>query len=536
MRRASGPSAGGFWPGVVAGIGTTIVLFAWRLATGIPMPQEALAERLVRLLPDAVFTLLLAELQHLAKPAGFATAVGLTLIGFGLGAMIYGRAVRASRRPFLLLAFIAAAATWAVLAYVVMPIIQGGLLGEPLSTTVSARAPSLVLGSAVYGLLLACLYRREQSRVTVGRPALVPPYRAVPAARVAESQLLAGWISRRDLLRRTALILLVVAAASRLGTSARAIGVQAAAAAAGVSAVSSRVYRLIRGMPPEVTSNSRFYQVSKNYPFDPTVRVAEWSLGVTGLVVTPLKFSYAELIKAAPPAERYQTLECVGNPVGGDLIGNARWKGLRVRDILNRARVRPEATAVVWHSADGYSESVPLAVAMDPEALLAYEMNGRPLPRQHGAPVRVLLLNRYGMKQPKWLTGIEVADATFIGRWERQRLHNPAIVKTGSAFRAETNDGGAVLLGGWAFAGRRGIAKVEISPDGGATWFPATVKEALGENCWQFWSAAWTRPAPGEYTLAVRAVDGTGALQAGRRRRMPDGAEGYHEVRVRIPG
>jgi DMSO/TMAO reductase YedYZ molybdopterin-dependent catalytic subunit len=304
-----------------------------------------------------------------------------------------------------------------------------------------------------------------------------------------------------------------------------------ATAAAGAAAAASAAFRLIRGMPPEVTPNGRFYQVSKNYPFDPMVDTATWSLQVKGLVAKPLTLSYAEFVRSGPPVERYQTLECISNEVGGDLIGNARWKGVRVRDILAPAQIRPEATAIVWRSADGYFESVPLAVALDPESLLAYEMNGEPLPQKHGAPVRVLLLNRYGTKQPKWLTGIEAANADVAGYWEYQRFSKQAIVKTSSAFSVEMRDGGVVRLGGWAFAGRRGISGVELSADGGATWFPAAVKQALAVNTWQFWSADWKPPAPGEYALKVRAVDGRGALQRGARRRLPDGAEGYHEVR-----
>jgi DMSO/TMAO reductase YedYZ molybdopterin-dependent catalytic subunit len=289
-------------------------------------------------------------------------------------------------------------------------------------------------------------------------------------------------------------------------------------------------------MPPEVTPNSRFYQVSKNYPFDPAVDVATWSLEITGLVATPIRFSYAQFVTTAAAVERYQTLECVTNPVGGDLIGNAQWKGVRVRDILALAQPGRDAAAVLWRSADGYSESVPLSVAMDPEALLAFEMNGRPLPRQHGAPVRVLLPNRYGMKQPKWLTGIDVVSTASLRRWERQRFENPAIVKTHSAFLAEAQDNGSVQLGGWAYAGHRGVAAVEVSTDGGRTWFGAATKPPLGESCWQFWSVEWASPGPGEYVLAVRARDATGALQPERRRRTPNGAEGYHEVRIRVLG
>jgi len=241
-------------------------------------------------------------------------------------------------------------------------------------------------------------------------------------------------------------------------------------------------------------------------------------------------------VAAAPAVEQYQTLECISNEVGGDLIGNARWTGVRVRDILRLAGVRPEARTIIWRSADGYSEAVSIDVAMDAAALLAFGMNGAPLPPQHGAPVRVLLPNRYGMKQPKWLISIVVAGREVDGDHARRGWSTQAVVKPASAFvaaaRAESG-GDAVWLGGWAFAGSRGVARVELSDDGGTSWTPAAVKESLGANCWQFWQATWTPRAPGEYRLLVRALDGAGELQPARFRRAPDGAEGYHEIRVR---
>ncbi|HLW47339.1 MAG TPA: molybdopterin-dependent oxidoreductase [bacterium] len=536
MRRADGE--GGFWTGVLAGAGATLVLFVSRAAWGIPMPQEALGERIVRMLPDAVFTLLLAELQHLAKPAGFALAVALSLAGFGAGGALYACVAGRSRRPVPFLGLVAAAGTWLVLADIVLPLLEGGTLGEPLTIVVPA-GPWLAIASAVYGLLLAYLrappHAPDQARSQ-------HPTRAVVEASMSRSDRArfpaasGGTFGRRGLLRRSGLALVLASLASRVGTGSPPRRPRQAAVPSGARGAAPQPFHLIRGMPGEVTPSARFFQVSKNFPFDPVVDVAAWSLAITGRVATPLRLSYAQFVAAAAPVERYQTLECVGNPVGGDLIGTARWKGVRVRDLLSLAGVRDSATAIVWRSADGYSESVPLSVAMDPESLLAYAMNGRPLPRQHGAPVRVLLPNRYGMKQPKWLTAVEVAEAGSLGRWERLRFTNPAIVKISSACLAETQRVGTVQLGGWAFAGRRGIANVEISADGGATWLAAAVKPALGESCWQFWSAEWTPPGPGEYLVTVRARDGTGTLQPGRRRRMPDGAEGYYELPVRVRG
>ncbi|HLY21777.1 MAG TPA: molybdopterin-dependent oxidoreductase [bacterium] len=523
----AGGSAHGFGTGAAAGAAATLVLFAFRFATGSPTPVEALAERLVRLLPYPVFAFILAALQHFAKPLGFVIAVATSLIGFGVGGMLYVRAVGETRwpRPFLGLA--AAAVTWVSLTYIVLPIIEGQVLGVPLTTVISAPALPMAIGSLVYGFFLATLNRPK--------PVGIRTDRRISGLETAALRAM----SRRDLFRRSALILLVAAAASRLGLRSEVVGARVAAVASGAAAVASAVLRLIKGMPPEVTPNGRFYQVSKNYPFDPTVDVAKWSLQVKGLVAKPLTLPYAEFVRSAPSVERYQTLECISNEVGGDLIGNARWKGIRVRDILALTEIRPGSTAIVWHSADGYFESVPLAVALDPESLLAYEMNGAPLPQQHGAPVRVLLPNRYGTKQPKWLTGIEAANSEVTGYWEHwqhQRFGTQAIVKTSSAFSVEVTDGGVVRFGGWAFAGSRGIARVELSADRGETWFQAAVKDGLAANTWQFWSAEWTPPAPGEYALQVRAVDGSGMMQRGSLRRLPDGAEGYHEIRLHVGG
>lgn len=534
MRPEGGRYSDGFLLGVAAGGGATLVMFTCRLASGIPMPQEALAERIALLLPSPIFALLVGELQHWAKPLAFTAAIGTMLIGFGLGGAVSTEVVRVTHQSRLALGVAAALATWGFLAYVFWPLVSGGVLGEPISTAASAPLLPVAVASLTYGSLLAGLFRNANGASRT-RPPASPRTAIGPAFRSGDSSVRFPSLGRRILLRAT-LMALVAGAVSRVGTLADAAHSRAADAASGAAAATSRAFRLIRGMPAEVTPNRTFYRVSKNFPFDPAVRIADWSFEITGHVATPRKWSYPEFVAAASPVERFQTLECVTNEVGGDLIGNARWKGLRARDILGLSMVRPGATAVIWRCADGYIEAVPLAVAMDVGSLLAYEMNGRPLPPEHGAPVRVLLPNRYGMKQPKWLTGIHVADPSSVSRWERRRLDNPATVKIHSAFRVRAQDGAVVELGGWAFAGARGIVGVEISADGGTTWFPAVLKDALGNNCWQFWSAEWRPRAPGNYALWVRAIDGNKALQPGHRRRMPDGAEGYHEVLIRVSG
>jgi DMSO/TMAO reductase YedYZ molybdopterin-dependent catalytic subunit len=531
MERKRGLWASGFGPGVIAGVAVTLVLFAYRVATGMPTPQEALAERMVRLLPYQAFALILATLQHTAKPLGFVMAVLTSLVGFGIGGVVYARMAEKARYPRLMLGLGAGAITWIFLVFVFLPIIQGGFLGVPLTTVVSDPALPLALGSLVYGFLLAGLERRPGPARTQD----APPASGTPAAVRTEPSVKSQPTSRRDFVRLATLLLLGAAAAS--------VGIWKEAAVTRGAALASWAVRLVTGkssseneMPPEVTPNGRFYRISKNYPFDPRVDVGKWTLRVAGLVTRPLTLSYAEFLKAAPSVERYHTLECIANEVGGDLISNARWTGIPMKDVLTLAGLQAGAKTVVMRSADNYAESVPLEVALDPTTLLAYKMNGAPLPQDHGAPVRVLIANRYGMKQPKWLTRLEVVNPEFTGYWGQQGRSIAGIVKTNSGFSLEARDGAIVGLGGWAFAGSRGISKVEISADGGKTWWPAALKEALGENCWQFWATKWTPPAPGEYTLKVRAIDGKGVMQPGVRKRLPDGAEGYHEVLIHFAG
>jgi DMSO/TMAO reductase YedYZ molybdopterin-dependent catalytic subunit len=510
--------AGGFWAGVLGGVLVALVLFAYRFATGMPTLQEALAERMIRLLPYQVFAEILAHLQHLAKPLGLILSVLATLIGFGLGGVLYVWATRRATWAPLWRGLAAAAITWLFLTFVFLPFIQGSALGAPLTTTVSSPWLPMALASLVYGLALAVLSGRSPT-VTEERRGMT----SVAAPRET--------VSRRDLLRRSALVVLAATAGTRLVNWGHLAATQIAAAA-------QAAFRLLKGMPLEVTPTGQFYVVSKNF-FDPTVDVAHWSLKVSGEVNTELKLSLDEFIKAAPAVERYQTLECISNEVGGDLISTAKWKGVRMKDVLTQAGVKQTARSVVLRSTDGYTESLPLEVAMDPESLLAYEMNGERLSQKHGAPVRVLILNRYGMKQPKWLVALELSDKDYTsvrGYWELQGWSIEAIVKTNSAFRVETLEGSALMLGGWAFAGNRGISKVEFSPDDGKTWLPAALKEPpLGLNCWQFWSAEWKPPAPGDYAVKVRATDGKGQLQpAEATPTLPDGVQGYHTVKVHV--
>jgi DMSO/TMAO reductase YedYZ molybdopterin-dependent catalytic subunit len=294
----------------------------------------------------------------------------------------------------------------------------------------------------------------------------------------------------------------------------------------------------VPGLSPEITPNERFYVVSKNFFRDPEINETSWRLEVGGFVQHPLTFTL-EQIKALPQTAQYFTLQCISNEVGGDLMGNAHWRGVSLQEVLERAGLRAGAVDIVLHSADGYTDSIPLAKAMQKDTVLAYEMNGDVLPRNHGFPVRLLVPDIYGMKNVKWVTKIEVVEYDFKGYWMQRGWSDVATMNTTSRIDVPRNRSflraGPNLIGGVAVAGQRGIGQVEVSTDGGITWDVATVKAPLGPNSWSLWLYRWEAPddAVAERKILVRATDDTGALQTSVvRETIPDGATGYHTIAV----
>jgi DMSO/TMAO reductase YedYZ molybdopterin-dependent catalytic subunit len=291
----------------------------------------------------------------------------------------------------------------------------------------------------------------------------------------------------------------------------------------------------IAGLSQEVTPNEAFYVVDEEI-IDPDIDPATWRLSVGGHVRRAFDLSYARLL-SLPAVERYQTLECISNEVGGNLISTAKWVGVPLPDVLNRAGVQSDAREVVFTAAGGYSDSLSIEQAMDPSTLIAVGMNDHVLPRAHGFPARLLSIGTYGMKNPKWLTGIEVIDHSYMGYWEQRGWSRRALVKTES--RIDTPPSGAAVRGavdvaGFAFSGSRGISRVEVSTDGGRSWSLAHVKRPLSPVTWRLWVYRWMASGRGESTVLVRAYDGKGVVQSSRfAPPHPDGASGYHAIRVR---
>ena len=291
----------------------------------------------------------------------------------------------------------------------------------------------------------------------------------------------------------------------------------------------------IEGLTPEVTSNEAHYVVDEEI-LDPVIEPTEWVLSISGVVDREERVDYNELIRMEA-VERYQTLMCISNEVGGDLISTAKWTGVPLRSVLERAGIGSGAAEVVFRAAGGYSDSLPIDQAMDESTLLAIGMNGHVLPRAHGFPARVLSTGTYGYKNPKWLTEIEVVDRPYAGFWQQRGWDKEGLIRTMS--RIDVPKRGAVdspvTIAGIAFASDRGVSKVEVSTDGGGSWEEARVKTGLSELSWRLWLLEWEPPAPGEYELMVRAFDGDGTVQISRHASpFPEGSTGYHSVTVEV--
>ena len=295
----------------------------------------------------------------------------------------------------------------------------------------------------------------------------------------------------------------------------------------------------VDGVAPFVTPNADFYRIDTALRV-PQIDPATWSLRVHGLVEREVELSFDELV-GSDLVERWTTMTCVSNVVGGDLVGNARWLGLPIAALLARAGVRAGADMVLSTSVDGFTASTPLEALADPGrgAILAVGMNGDPLPVEHGFPVRMVIPGLYGyVSATKWVVDLEVtrfADATAY--WTDRGWSARGPIKTAS--RIDVPEGfarvpaGTVAVAGSAWAQTRGISAVEVQVDDGP-WEAADLGETPNPDTWVQWSWAWSA-TEGQHTLRVRAVDGDGEVQTGERvDTVPDGATGHHSVVVTV--
>ncbi|WP_132059407.1 molybdopterin-dependent oxidoreductase [Halorussus amylolyticus] len=280
----------------------------------------------------------------------------------------------------------------------------------------------------------------------------------------------------------------------------------------------------VSGIEPLVSQ--QFYQVDIN-GVDPSIDADSWSLRVTGAVEDERDFDYDDLT-GMESEHRFVTLRCVGEPLNGKKMDNALWTGVAVTDLLGDL---PEECCVMARAVDDYFQEFPLSALED--AFLAYEMNGRPLPRGHGHPVRLLVPGHWGEINVKWITELEVLEQEVEGYWEERGWNGTGPVETVAKLHAVNHlEDGRVQVGGHAYAGTRGIETVEVSTDGGETWTDAHLSDELpGDDVWRQWEH--TYEPSGAHEVVVRATDSEGTLQPREERdAFPNGATGWVTERV----
>lgn len=282
--------------------------------------------------------------------------------------------------------------------------------------------------------------------------------------------------------------------------------------------VHGQLFGLFRGKGQEtvpITPNDDFYVTS--YDLTPTIELDQWTLDIGGMVDNPFKLSFEDLLKR-PQTRLISTLECIGNTVGGFSIGTAEWEGVKLNHLLDEAGFHPNAIDLLLRGDDGYSDSFPLSRALEEDVLLATKMNGVPLPPDHGYPTRVIVPGIYGMKNVKWLTGLELVSYDYKGHWQQQSWSDTAFVKLSSRIDLpgdrELITTPKYTMKGIAFNGRNQIQKIEISTDGGKTWKEGKLGLKLSPLTWTPWTYHWSIPQSGEYTIMARATNEQDLQQA----------------------
>ena len=292
------------------------------------------------------------------------------------------------------------------------------------------------------------------------------------------------------------------------------------------------------GLTPYLVPNADFYRIDTALTV-PQIAPDDWTVRITGMVDHEIELTYADIQERAQ-VEEIVTLTCVSNEVGGDLVGNARWQGILLADLLQEAGPQDGAEQVVGVSVDGFTAGFPLEVALDGRpAMIAIGMNGEPLPVVHGFPARLVIPGLYGyVSATKWLSEIRLTTWDgFDGYWIPRGWSKEGPIKTES--RIDVPRGGSSLtagtnaIAGVAWAPTRGIDKVEVQIDD-AEWREARLGDETTDLSWRQWVVEWDAPT-GDHQIRVRATDGEGDTQTDEiAPPAPSGATGWHTISVTV--
>jgi hypothetical protein len=515
----------GLVAGLLGGIVMTTVMLLLA-ALGVATPLVIIGDRLSVFIPPGPFLSLMGKVggyNHL-KQLGVGSTIAGQLVVSAIGGVIFGLLAR--RNPARV------SAMWTISIFVLLPIVAGAIALWPVLGTSYIGLPIDVARLVTLIGFALCVSFFERALVVGFRfltTRKIPPSPRLRRAGANEEHEFTPAIGRRAFVLGT------------IGLTATGGGVALARKLyhAAVFSYDGTEYKGPIVQP--ITPNDLFYCVTKNV-VDPCVNIDLWHLEIGGLVQNAATWRFQDLIGFKPTTQE-TTLMCISNGLDAGLMSNAIWKGVPLRDLLDQAGVLSGAARVRLHSVDNYTDTIPLEKAMEPTTLLAYEMNGVPLPHRHGYPLRVIVPGYFGEKNVKWVTRIEVAGANAKGFYETQGWGPDFVVPTRS--RIDVPDNWAfVSLGtliapievkGIAFGGERGVSRVEISFDDGQTWSDAEIYYSGGNLAWSLWKAHWTPATAGDYGLVVRATDGDGDVQEWEEDRGPfSGVSGLHRINVRV--
>lgn len=504
-------------------------LFDWLART---LPGDVIT-RGVDVMVDLITKLDLGETSSTAKTIETLSAVALFFgVVVALGTvlfMVLARVLPAIKHSARYVIGVAAGVLIAI------PFILNSIDLNSTQTPDSIIALVLVTGFALWGAAIQWLLERM---VALGADAKAVPDAGVP-------------VSARQLTRREFLV--------RVGSASATLTVIGAGLGRYLEYRDEREYQdLIRrrreAVLPQDLPNERaevqpapgtrpeYTPLEDHYRIDINVRAADldvntWRLNISGLVDRSVSLSIDDIMDGYEPQDQYVTLACISNRVGGDLTSTTRWTGVSMRDVLADAGVQDDATYIKITGADGFYETIALdLINSDPRVMLAYNWDGIPLLHKHGFPLRIYIPDLYGMKQPKWITDIEVMDHDEDGYWvtrgwsKEARMNATSVVDVAASDFAFEQDGQLyVPVGGIAHAGARGISKVEVRVDDGE-WVAAQLRTPLSDTTWVIWRYDWPFDA-GRHTFAVRCYEGDGTLQTDEKRGVrPDGATGIHTL------
>jgi DMSO/TMAO reductase YedYZ molybdopterin-dependent catalytic subunit len=539
-----------FVAGLAAGAVAVAVSLTLKETSGGMFLPEIASQALFSVTPGQFESQAVENIGPLAKYSAFIGSIIANIVAFGIIAIFLDKLfARLKKRGYLLEALLSSALSYIIfiiIAVILVTLIQSrsGIQVVPLPIIMLSLIPSQL----AFGFVLSSFFHGRTKRKSLEVPGPEPSV-GTPTDTMDVTY------SRRAFLRLIAAaavaLPIILLGVDRLLSRQNEAQEQASTTPnllpqTGPKPKGFEDPNLAPLLASEVTPTYLFYRIDIN-PIVPQVDSKSWNLTIKGLVEKPLTINYDQ-IKSMPSVEEYVTLECISNKIGGDLISTALWKGVRLSQLLEKAAIKPNVKYVVFRCADGYDVGVPLEKSQMQGTILAYDMNYAPLTPKHGFPVRAIVPGLYGMMNPKWITEIELVDSVYEGYWQRLGWRNNAEDNTGSTilipdhaparqrFRKldETEDasyGGKVPIAGIAFAGNRGISKVEVSTDGGTTWKTAQIKDPLSQYTWVLWTAGYVPPNKENYKIVVRATDKTGNTQTTEMSPpFPNGATGYHTI------